>query len=173
MLNQGRPLLRAERSGARKGKGDSREWTAPGPGFWGFGEAWWHMLFLCWWLQYPPWAWFHCQDGEWAERTPLIIGWEGEPHSPGGDKDHERRTFWTNDHLLCKQGIMIRNMSGANTTLFWSVKSLWSGMERMRNGGWQSLSGSEDKDQWFDWSGACGTEREWLMPRLGLHLGFK
>ena len=33
MLNQGRPLLRVERSGARKGKGDSREWTAPGPGF--------------------------------------------------------------------------------------------------------------------------------------------
>ncbi len=25
---------------------------------------------------------------------------------------------------------MIRNMSGANTALFWSVKSLWSGMER-------------------------------------------
>ena len=29
----------------------------------------------------------------------------------------------------------LRIMSGANTTLFWSVKSLWSGMERMRNGG--------------------------------------
>ena len=29
----------------------------------------------------------------------------------------------------------LRIMSGANTDLFWSVKSLWSGMEWQRNGG--------------------------------------
>jgi len=37
MLNQGRPLLRVERSGARTGKGGGREWDAPGPGIRGKG----------------------------------------------------------------------------------------------------------------------------------------
>ncbi|MDD2312439.1 MAG: hypothetical protein PHT14_07860 [Petrimonas sp.] len=38
MLNQGRPLLRVERSGARKGKGAGWEWGAPG-GRWRFWEG--------------------------------------------------------------------------------------------------------------------------------------
>ncbi|MDD3944928.1 MAG: hypothetical protein PHS38_09460 [Bacteroidales bacterium] len=36
---------------------------------------------------------------------------------------------------FASRGIMIRNMSGVNTALFWSVKSLWFGVERQRNGG--------------------------------------
>ncbi len=55
--------------------------------------------------------------------------------SPGGDKDHERSEYRKNDPMPYKQGVTTKNMSGANTALFWSVKSLWSGMERRRNGG--------------------------------------
>jgi hypothetical protein len=40
---------------------------------------------------------------------------------------------WVGGEPVRRAGTRI--MSGANTALFWSVKSLWSGMERKRNGG--------------------------------------
>jgi len=69
MLNQGRPLLRVERSGARKGKGDSREWGAPGPGVWGSeGRVGRLVGLLCGWafllMDAGPVARVHCLDGE-------------------------------------------------------------------------------------------------------------
>ena len=70
---------------------------------------------------------------EQSEHRWVWVG--GERSSLGGVKDHERSEYRTGDLLLWEQGVMIRNMSGANTALFWSVKSLWSGMERQRNGG--------------------------------------
>jgi len=92
MLNQGRPLLRVERSGALKGKGDSREWTAPGPGFWGFGEVWWHMLFLL--MVAVPVLGVVSLPG-WRVSGANTAGfWVGRrTGSPGGDKDHERSEY--------------------------------------------------------------------------------
>ena len=116
MLNQGRPLLRVERSGARKGKGDGREWGAPGPGFGipgsGFrvGEVVYTFLLM---VEMP------------APGGASLSGWRV---SGANTAD-----FWVGGEPVRWVGIRI--MSGANTALFWSVKSLWSGMEQQRNGG--------------------------------------
>ncbi len=92
MLNQKRPLLRAERSGARKGKGDSREWTAPGPGFWGFGEVWWHMLFLLM-VAVPALGVVSLPGWRVSGVNTAGFGWEANEVRWAGLRDHERRTF--------------------------------------------------------------------------------
>jgi len=109
MLNQGRPLLRVERSGARTGKGASREWTAPGPGFWGFGEVWWHMLFLL--MVAVPALGVVSLPGWRVSGANTADHWVGgERSSLGGVKDHERSEYRT---ILERQEFVVRNGAAA------------------------------------------------------------
>ena len=117
MLNQGRPLLRAERSGARTEKGAGWKWALARGEVEVRGRV---REGICQ-------VWVHCFDGGRAgpggvhlcrrvSAANTAVHWVGRrTGSPGGDKDHERSEYWTGDHLPYKQGVMTRNMSGANT----------------------------------------------------------
>jgi len=95
MLNQGRPLLRVERSGARKGKGSRLETSARPGGAEGSGKVQGRGFRV----------WVHLFDGKCtgpgggsfataSERSEHRWVWVGgERSSLGGAKDHERRKF--------------------------------------------------------------------------------
>ena len=143
MLNQGRPLIegRAKRSpnrkGSRPGMGRARAGVS-GEGLAGWLICWLDGRFY-WWMK-GPWRGFIARAVSERSEHRWSLGGKANGFA-GRGQGSWADGIWNWGAPALQAGAMLRNMSGANTDLFWSVKSLLSGMEHLRNGKWQSLNG--------------------------------